>query len=466
MSIRPGDTDSLDVRRFTPTGGIDATFGGDGNVQVGGQANWVAPAVAVDDNGFTYLSAFAEAEGVSRVWRFTGTGALDPAWGGIGRVDFNGSRFLDIALQPDGRLVVANGASVYRLGATGAVDTTFGTAGGVTLGTGQLDSLEALADGTIVAAGRSASSIDVFRLKAGGGIDSGFGSNGKATFRPTPPIGWTLVAIQQVSVGVQNDGAVVVASGADEQNTSNNNHRFPLIITRFTKGGGNDGKFTTTRDNALSISGTLALQADDKVIVPISSSGRASLLRLQPDGDRDGSFGTNGGWTDLQADSRSTAAVVQRAGRIVVTGFAAGQTGLLWAFQGDRTPKCQGKYATVYAGSTSDTLQGTDADDVIVGGKGKDKISSGAGADRICGGQGKDVLIGGGGTDKLEGGSDADVLKGYDGKDKISGGGGNDRLEGNGGKDNLFGGPGDDRLYGGPDRDKLNGGPGRDLTRQ
>jgi uncharacterized delta-60 repeat protein len=467
VSIRPGDNDSLDVRRFTPTGGPDPSFAGDGDVQVGGQANWVAPAVALDRvRGYTYVSAYAENAGFSRVWRFTPAGALDPAWGGIGRVDFNGARFLDIALQPDGRLVVANNASVYRLGLTGAVDGTFGSAGGTTLATAQVDSLRTLADGTILAAGRSASTIDVFRLHKGGGLDSDFGTNGRAAYRPTPPIGWTVVGIEPVTVGVQNDGGVVVASGAVEQNTSNNNRRSPLIVIRFHKGGGQDSRFTSTRSYDVSISGKLTVQGNDKVVVPVTNGGRATVWRLEGDGDLDPTFGTGGGWTDVETDSRPTATLVQRTGRIVVTGFATDKTGLLWAFQGDPTPKCKGRYAIAYGDRTSDTLYGTDADDVIVGGKGKDKVKAGPGADLVCAGQGKDAVIGGSGKDKIDGGADADVLKGYDGRDKLSGGGGNDRLEGNGGRDRINGGRGDDRLFGGPDRDKLNGGPGRDLVRQ
>jgi len=467
VSVRSGNTDTIDVRRFSPTGVADPTWAGDGDLQVGGGVDWVGPAVAVDSTrGLVYVSAYSQETGVSRVWRFTGAGALDAAWGGVGRVDFNATRFLDIALQPDGRLVIANNNSIYRLSSTGAIDSSFGASGGVTLGTGQVDSLRTTADGDVLAGGRSAASIDVFRLYPGGGIDNKFGDNGRATFRPTPSLGRTIAGIEPVTLGMQSNGAVVVASGSDELNPVNGRHRYPLIVTRFTKNGGTDRTFKTKRDYAVSISGKLTIQANDKVIVPITNGNRAALYRLEADGAQDPTFGIGGGWTDVQPDSRPTSTLVQRAGRIVVTGFAAGRTGLLWAFQGDRTPKCQGEFATVYGDTSSDKLYGTDGPDVIVGVKGKDTIITRAGADRVCGGQGKDKLIGGNGQDKLYGGSDADIVQGYDGKDTLKGGGGNDRLDGNGAKDKLYGGPGDDRLYGGPDRDKLFGGPGRNVLRQ
>ena len=467
VSLRPTNVDGIDVRRFSPTGIPDLSFAGTGVVQVGGPAEWGAAEVAVDSaTGTTYVSAFSQTGGFSRVWRFTGAGALDPAWGGTGRVDFNAARFLDIALQPDGRLVVANGASVYRLGPTGVVDPTFGSGGGVTLATAQVDNLVVLADGTILAGGRSAASIDVFRIGRNGALDADFGTNGRASHRPTPPLGWSVVGIEPVSIAVQNDGGVVVSSGAIEQNATNNNQRSPLIVTRFHEGGGPDGSFASIKSYDLSVSGKLSIQANDKIIVPIVAADRATLMRLQGDGRPDLAFGLAGGWTDTATGTRPTATLVQRAGRIVVSGVATGQTGLLWGIQGDVTPSCKGRLATAYGGDGSDELFGTDGDDVVVGGKGKDTIKSGDGDDLVCGEKGKDVLIGGAGKDHLLGGADADVVKGYGGKDLLQGGGGNDRLEGGNGPDKLQGGPGDDRLFGGPGHDKLSGGPGRDLQKQ
>jgi uncharacterized delta-60 repeat protein len=445
VSIRSGNNDALDVRRFTPTGTPDLSFAGSGFVQFGGAAEWGAAEVAADSaRGYTYVSAYSQNGEFSRIWRFGATGALDPAWGGTGRVDFNASRLLDIDLQPDGRLIVANSASVYRLTATGTIDTTFGSGGGTTLATGQVDNLAILPDGGILAGGRSASSIDVFRLGVNGAIDGDFGTNGRASHRPTPPLGWTVASIEPVTIGVQNDGGVVVASGVVEQNAANNSTRSPLIVTRFHEGGGSDGKFSTMKNYAVSVSGKLAVQADDKIVVPIVSAGRASLYRLQDDGDLDSTFGVGGGWSDAEPDSRPTAALVQRPGRIVVSGFATGKTGLLWGFVGDPTPTCSGEYATAYGHDRADVLYGTDGDDVIVGGGGKDTVKAWDGNDVVCGGEGKDLLIGGKGKDLLRGQGDADVLRGDGGKDRLQGGGGADKLQGGKAKDKLSGGPGKD----------------------
>lgn len=466
VSVAGAGNDAVSVRRFAADGVPDPSFGGTGIAQVGGDAGWSLPGVVVDETGNTYVKAYWADNDTSRIWKFTAAGQLDPSWAGIGRVDFKGSRFGEIALQLDGRLVVASGPSVYRLTTSGAVDGSFGTAGsGATLPTGQIDALSVLPAGGVYAGGRSASSIDVFKLGPSGDIDAKFGVNGRATYRPTPPLGWATEGIRQVSLGIQNDGRVVAASGADQRNAANQVSS-PLVVTRFTAKGAVDGTFDSVMADNLVITGALALQANDKVVVPVSVGTQASLLRLKPDGDRDGSFGATGVWSDAAGDTRSTDVGVQGAGRIVVAGVAAGTSGLLWGLQGDATPKCQGKYATAYGGSGRDKLVGTDDDDVLIGGSGKDSLKGKGGNDRICGRSGKDKLMGGSGKDKINGDGSSDVIKGEGGDDRLKGGNGNDKLYGAGGRDKIYGNGGSDKLFGGPGKDKLVGGPGRDQVRQ
>lgn len=469
VSVAGGGNDAVSVRRFAADGVPDLSFGGTGIAQVGGNAGWSLPGVVVDETGNTYVKAYWADNDTSRIWKFTAAGQLDPSWAGIGRVDFKGSRFGEIALQLDGRLVVSSGPSVYRLTTSGAVDGSFGTAGsGATLPTGQIDALSVLPAGGVYAGGRSASSIDVFKLGPSGDIDAKFGVNGRATYRPTPPLGWATEGIRQVSLGIQNDGRVVAASGADQRDAANQVSS-PLVVTRFTAKGAVDGTFDSIMADNLVITGALALQANDKVVVPVSVGTQASLLRLDRDGGVDGSFGPGGLWSDAVADTRSTDVAVQETGRLVAVGVAtgeAGQSGLIWGLQGDATPRCLGRYATAYGGNGRDKLTGTNDADVLVGGSGKDTIKGTGGKDRICGGSGKDKLKGGGGRDQIGGDGGRDVIKGQAGKDRLEGGGGNDKLYGAGGRDKLFGNGGRDTLFGGPGKDKLVGGPGRDLTRQ
>lgn len=446
----------VDVRKLTPTGLPDPTFAGDGDVQTGAGLDWSIPAVAIDAHtGLIYVSAYAPQQGLSRVWRYTATGIADPAWGGNGVVQFQNSRFSDLQVDDAGRVLVTNGTAIYRLATNGAVDTSFGVSGGVSVATGVLDGLEILGDGDILAVGRGADTLEAFRINGNGTVDSGFGTQGKANFAITPPLGWTVQEMSPTTLAVQNDGRVVVAGGVRERNAANGNTREALLVMRFTKGGSQDNSFFVHRDYPLNISGMMAVQGNDKILVPVTGGGHAGIVRLDRNGKLDPAFGTGGSWGDTTQGSRPTAITVQRAGRIVATGWAPGTGGLLWGLTGDAVPTCMGKLATAFGGSGKDTLLGTDGNDVIVAGAGKDTIKGGPGKDRICAGGGDDRVEGGGGNDKIDGGSGSDKLWGNAGKDKIKGGPGNDVLKGGSGKDTLKGGTGRDKIDGGPGKDKI-----------
>lgn len=447
VAVRGGATsDRIDVRRFTPTGLADPSWNAGAPVQIGGGLTLLAPSVVVDSlRDYVYVSAWSDADQVSRVWRLLPTGALDPSWGTNGRADFANTRLSDLALTPGGALLIANANAVYRLTGAGVVDPAFGTGGGVTLPTGAVDSLAVTPTGLIYAAGRSAQTVDVVRLGPRGALDPAFGTNGRASYRPTPSLGWTLDSLHQASTAVQSDGRIVLAAGMVEAAAAQ--QRNALVLARLGKGGGPDKGFTPHRDVGLQVSGEIALQRNDKVLVPAVQAGHARLLRVQRQGAYDASFAA-GGFTDGVAGGRITGAVVQRAGRVVAAGYVADQTAVLWGLLGDRTPRCQSRWATLYGGPGRDRLTGTSGDDVIVGDSGRDRISAGAGADRVCAGPGRDVVKGGGG------------------RDTILGGAGADRLFGEGGPDKILGGGGPDRLFGGPGHDRLRGGGGRDVTVQ
>lgn len=466
------DTDQLDVRKMSPTGTPDPAFAGDGNVQVGGGLEYTIPAVAVDQaSGLIYVTGYDASANVSRIWRFTPAGALDPAWGaGKGVMGFPSARFTDVTVDASGRPIVTNGAALYRFATSGSIDTSFGVSGGVTLPTSQLDNVQILGNGDLMASGRGADSVDLFRVRPNGSLATSFGNQGKGSIRMTPTLGWTIAGMAQTSFGVQNDGRVVVASGLAEA-ASGKPNRSALVVVRFKKSGYADGSFFVHRDYPLNISGTMAMQRNDKAVIGVYGAGHAGMIRLLPDGKLDPGFGTGGGWGDTTKDSRPTAVTVQATGRIVGAGFAPGTSGLLWGLTGDQTPSCQGRLATAYGSNGKDTFEGTDGDDVIVGLGGKDTIKSGKGSDRICGGGGADKIKSGGGNDKIDaaggndkvwGGPGKDKVRGGAGHDKLWGGGGNDTLKGEKGNDRLWGGPGNDKLYGGKGKDRIVGGPGKD----
>ena len=260
----------------------------------------------------------------------------------------------------------------------------------------------------------------------------------------------------------------------------------------------------------------MAVQPDGKIVLAgnttTSGGTQIAVVRLQPNGQLDPTFGKNGiAIPNLSALGKPTAAAVslEPNGDIVVGGFVrpAG-TGthnefLVVRLHGDAVtgggggtggggsggggggtggtggsgsggtavPHCHGLKATIVGTNANDKLTGTPKRDVIVGLGGNDRISGaggndvicgGAGNDRVFGGPGSDVLDGGNGNDNLQGQAGNDNLRGGNGKDVVAGGGGNDTLAGNGGQDNLQGGPGKDALNGGAGNDTLAGGPGKD----
>jgi uncharacterized delta-60 repeat protein len=114
----------LVVERLTSTGALDATFGTGGRV-VGTDTNWSDGGLAIQPDGMIVVSgAVGPAIAVPgsgtpaemTVLRFTSTGAPDTTFGTQGRAATHYGTFAfayanDVALLPDGRIVVGGGSS-------------------------------------------------------------------------------------------------------------------------------------------------------------------------------------------------------------------------------------------------------------------------------------------------------------------------------------------------------------------
>jgi uncharacterized delta-60 repeat protein len=107
----------------------------------------------------------------------------------------------------------------------------------------------------------------------------------------------------------------------------------------------------------------------------------------------------------------------------------------------------------VYAGAGNDTVATGSTYNVVYGGDGNDTLSGGVGSDTLIGGAGDDLLTGGAGRDRLIGDTDLRSLGDL----------GADRLYGGDGDDVLSGGSVDIRQRGGAIPDFLDGGPGNDF---
>jgi uncharacterized delta-60 repeat protein len=277
-------------------------------------------------------------------------GDLDPTFGVGGKwtTDFAGSgdKANAVIVQSDGKVVAAGTADTFgqngsntdfalaRYNPDGSPDLEFGPFGTVTTDFGgfpPVDAINALvqqADGKLVVAGgifTGSSDLDtafaLARYNPNGTLDSTFGTGGKVT---------TDFAKNETAFGlaVQADGKLVAAGTANSAEGS----MFGLV--RYNPDGtldptfGTGGTVTTAFDGG-SVFGarSLAVQADGKLVLAGTvASGQDgnldfALARYQPDGALDPTFGSGGRvTTDLMGDDNAEALVVQADGKLVAAG--------------------------------------------------------------------------------------------------------------------------------------------------
>jgi uncharacterized delta-60 repeat protein len=220
------------------------------------------------------------------IYSQTQSGTLDASFGTGGTVttDFAGSGdgAAAIAVQPDGKLVAAGGATINgqidfalaRYNSNGTLDTSFGTGGRVTTDFGgryeRATSVAVQWDGKIVVAGGAV--INVYndfalaRYHSDGTLDTNFGTGGKVITN------FGEVSAQAYSVAVLPDGKIVVAGEANIDGGDD------FALVRYTSNGtlddnfGTGGKVTTDfglRDQGFSYANaySVAVQPADRIVV-------------------------------------------------------------------------------------------------------------------------------------------------------------------------------------------------------
>lgn len=226
------------VARYESDGNLDPSFSGDGKLTLdfgtaGG--NDEATAVAVDDDDRILVAGYSDEAGTRDllVFRLTTSGALDPTFnGGAGsvRIAFGTgeSTAAALAVQPDGRILVAGSFrvgnvgrfAVARLEENGTLDATFGTGGRVTtlIGTGATARGLALHSsgrftlgGVATVSGKTRFAAAQYR--ADGSLDPTFGTLGAVT----AAIG--TVSDEANAIVQQPDGKVVLAGWTSPSGT-------------------------------------------------------------------------------------------------------------------------------------------------------------------------------------------------------------------------------------------------------
>lgn len=260
--------------------------------------------------------------------RYKTDGSLDPTFGSNGRVFFSDVGLPTVALQPDGKIIVAGTIQkdfgLLRFNSDGSPDTTFGNSGVTTVDffsdPQKVDTVLSLAlqpDGKIVAAGYADSGdwLAVARLNANGSLDTTFGNGGKVT----PGMG---PGFEQASaVEIQSDSKIVVAGRVDR---SANFGIQDFGLARFKPNGqlddtfGNGGRVITAIGSGQSTLGVrdLVIQGDGKILVAGFANFKFALARYNSDGSLDPGFGSGSGKV-LGPDGAAAAVVIQCDGKIV-----------------------------------------------------------------------------------------------------------------------------------------------------
>jgi uncharacterized delta-60 repeat protein len=323
----------------TSGGSLDPTFDGDGRVTTDLGAKEGARAVAVLSDGKILVAS------TNALVRYEPSGALDATFDGDGVCNSPGFPAADMAIAPDGKIVLVGTVNdpdtladiaVARFNADCTPDTTFGGDGLVT--TDYDDSNDGAhgvvvqPDGKVVVIGFTDASHElgtgiVGRYLADGTPDPSFG------FGDPFPYG---VPDYPSDVALQPDGKIVVAGEAYQLSGGGAHLRF--AVARFRANGNRDTSFSgdgavRTRFGADRSDGAaaVAIQADGKILAAgytrKGASSDFALARYKPGGRLDTAFSGDGKQrTDFGGRSDGASGVVLQAnGRAVLAGFAGGR---------------------------------------------------------------------------------------------------------------------------------------------
>ncbi len=279
--------------------------------------------------------------------------ALDPSFGNLGEAvleRFGGNRS-SMALQPDGKIVMAGGTLqdfiLARFNADGSIDRSFGLLGDGTvttdMGSGliveEATAVAVQADGKIVVVGYTAidntppnpdgpPTFALARYNADGRLDTSFGREGRVSGN---------VNGRARAVAIQADGHIVVA-GEFSFDSTNGSDFSDITIARFRPDGNLDPTFgaDATGQIARDLGGSntatnIVLQRDGKIVVsgkPFGNSpgfDQTDVARFLPNGEFDDSFGS-GGKVKLAGQDGGSGLAVQADGKLVLVGSVVQST--------------------------------------------------------------------------------------------------------------------------------------------
>lgn len=339
-----GNDIDFTVARYQQDGDLDNTFGNNGIlITPVGNSEDIAQSVIMQNDGKIVVAGYSKTEDEYdfAVARYLPDGDLDNTFGVNGTlitpVGVSNDKVYSGVIQPDGKIIVAgfshngtnNDFALVRYLTNGSIDGSFANFGKVVtqIGTSHSEAWSALIqnDEKIVVAGYSDNGSDndfaVVRYNPDGTPDNTFAENGAATL----PIGSGEDVAR--SIACQNDGKIVLAG------YSFNGNDYDFALVRYKTNGfidntfGNNGIVTTHIGIKGDYATSILIQSDGKLV----ASGHSyngndydfALVRYNPDGTPDKSFGINGVVTTPigSSNDRVYSSVLQNDGKILAAGY-------------------------------------------------------------------------------------------------------------------------------------------------
>jgi uncharacterized delta-60 repeat protein len=325
LSFRPR-LEVLEGRDVPSAGPLDTTFGAGGSVTTLLGSGSFAYATALQADGKILAGGTATAAnntGQFALARYTPSGSLDTTFGSGGKVTTNidrSSRAAALVVQPgDGKIVLGGTAGSHfglaRYTTGGSLDNTFSSKGIKTttfpgsLGDDEIQALAIQPDGKILAAGTSKQNnpangnypqweFALARYNSNSSLDASFGSGGTVLTN----LGSSQTALN--AVALQPDGKIVVAGSVSNVGAGNT-----FTVARYNSNGSLDTGFGGTGLVYVSLNlhgraNSVVIQPDAKIVAAGWVSTRDAsgywqpeqwaLVRCNPDGSLDGTFGAGG----------------------------------------------------------------------------------------------------------------------------------------------------------------------------
>jgi uncharacterized delta-60 repeat protein len=300
----------------------------------------LAKAVTIQPDGRIVAAGSATVDGQRHfaLARYLDDGALDPSFGAGGTVITpwadGASQIEAVVLQPNGRIVAAGWVqtgsgsqfALARYRADGTMDASFGDGGRTSVAVGGTSSLALdvarQPDGRLVVAGRAGQHVAVARFLGNGNLDVGFGDAG-GVIAPVGDQGSSANA-----VAVRADGGIVVAGSAITELVDDDlDFVRDVVLVSLLIDGSLDPWFGIDSVVARDVTGprdhTRGLEIDPsgRLVVASSGGGSFGLSRFSPHGDIDHTFGDGGSMLTAPNGARiAEALTLQPDGKAIIVG--------------------------------------------------------------------------------------------------------------------------------------------------